>query len=93
MAWIKAFLSFLVALMIILVGIILTLRNSDMVSVNLELWQSPQMSVGILMVVCILIGALLGMLINSLWLMKVTRRSQKLQKQLDQTIKRLEQLQ
>ncbi|GAA6134249.1 hypothetical protein NBRC116188_10380 [Oceaniserpentilla sp. 4NH20-0058] len=93
MAWIKAFLSFLVALMIILMGIILTVRNSDMVSVNLELWQSPQMSLGILMVVCILIGALLGMFINSLWLVKVTRRSQKLQKQLDQSIKRLEQLQ
>lgn len=93
MAWIKAFLSFLVALIIILAGIVLTLRNSDLVSVNLVLWQSPTFSLGILMVVCLLIGCLLGMLINSLWLLKATRRSQKLQKQLDQSIKRLEQLQ
>jgi len=93
MAWIKAFLSFLLALAIIALGIVLTLRNSDLVSVNLVFWQSPQLSMGILMVVCLLIGCLLGILINTLWLLKVKRRSQKLQKQLDQSIKRLEQLQ
>ena len=93
MAWIKAFFSFVIALIIILAGIVLTLRNSDLVSVNLVLWQSPTLSLGILMVVCLLMGCILGMLINSLWLLKATRKSKKLQKQLDQSIKRLEQLQ
>lgn len=93
MAWIKAFLSFLLALAIILLGILLTLRNSGVVSVNLEFWQSPELSLGMLMVVCVLIGCLLGIAMNSVWLIKMKRKSQKLQKQLDQTIKRLEQLQ
>ncbi|NVK39536.1 MAG: LapA family protein [Gammaproteobacteria bacterium] len=93
MAWFKAFLSFALALLVILCGIVLTLRNGQMVELNLVLWQSPSLSLGILVVVSLLVGCLLGMLINSLWLWRVTRKSQKLQKQLDQSIKRLEQLQ
>jgi len=93
MAWIKAFLSFLLALIIISVGIVLTLRNSEIVSVNMVFWQSPDASLGIVLVASLLIGCLLGMLINGLWLLKATRKSQKLQKQLDQSIKRLEQIQ
>ncbi len=93
MAWFKAFLSFALALLVILCGIVLTLRNGQMVELNLVIWQSPSLSLGILVVVSLLVGCLLGMLINSLWLWRVTRKSQKLQKQLDQSIKRLEQLQ
>lgn len=93
MAWFKAFISFLIALVIILGGIVFALRNGQIVELNLVIWQSPPISIGILMVVFLLVGTLLGMLINSLWLLKVTRKSQKLQKQLDQSIKRLEQLQ
>jgi len=44
-------------------------------------------------VVSVLVGCIVGMLINSVWLLRVTRKSQKLQKQLDQSIKRLEQIQ
>lgn len=93
MAWFKAFLSFSLALIIIGCGIVLTLRNGELVSLDLVFWQSPSLSLGILVVVSLLIGCVLGMLINSLWLLRVTRKSQKLQKQLDQSIKRLEQIQ
>jgi putative membrane protein len=93
MAWFKAFISFALALLIIGCGIVLTLRNGESVTLDLVFWQSPSLSLGIVVVVNLLIGCVLGMLINSLWLLRVTRKSQKLQKQLDQSIKRLEQIQ
>ncbi|MGR6874285.1 LapA family protein [Pseudomonas sp. HK3] len=93
MAWFRAFISFAFALIIIGCGIVLTLRNGQLVELDLIFWQSPPLSLGIVLVVGLLIGSILGMLINSLWLLRVTRKSQKLQKQLDQSIKRLEQIQ
>jgi uncharacterized integral membrane protein len=93
MAWFKAFISFALALLIIGCGIVLTLRNGESVTLDLVFWQSPSLSLGIVVVVNLLIGCVLGMLINSLWLLRMTRKSQKLQKQLDQSIKRLEQIQ
>ena len=93
MAWFKAFITVAIAFILIACGIVLTLRNAQIVELNLVLWQSPPLSLGIVLVFTLLLGCLLGMLINSLWLFRVTRRSQKLQKQLDQSIKRLEQLQ
>jgi uncharacterized integral membrane protein len=80
-------------LLIIGCGIVLTLRNGESVTLDLVFWQSPSLSLGIVVVVNLLIGCVLGMLINSLWLLRMTRKSQKLQKQLDQSIKRLEQIQ
>lgn len=93
MAWFKAFISVAVAFILVACGIVLTVRNAQIVELNLEFWQSPPLSLGIVIMVTLLIGCLLGMLINSLWLLRVTRKSQKLQKQLDQSIKRLEQIQ
>ncbi|MAA70249.1 MAG: hypothetical protein CL679_00825 [Bermanella sp.] len=93
MAWFKAFISFALALLIIGCGIVLNLRNGELVSLDFVFWQSPEISLGIVVVVSLLMGCILGMLINSVWLLRVTRKSQKLQKQLDQSIKRLEQIQ
>lgn len=93
MAWLKAFVLFVIALLIIGCGMVLTLRNSQLVELDFVFWHSPSLSLGIVLVVSLLLGCLLGMLINGLWLWRVTRKSQKLQKQLDQSIKRLEQIQ
>ena len=93
MAWFKTFISFAIALVVIGCGMALTLRNAQLVEIDLFVWHSPSFSLGTLLVVSLLIGCILGMLINSVWLWRVTRKSQKLQKQLDQSIKRLEQIQ
>ena len=93
MAWLKTFIFFVFALIVIGCGITLTLENAQLVELDLFFWQSPALSLGTVLVVSLLIGCILGMLINSAWLWRVTRKSKKLQKQLDQSIKRLEQIQ
>ena len=93
MAWFQTFIRFAIALVVIGCGMALTLRNAPLVELDLFFWHRPSLSLGTILVVCLLIGCLLGMLINSVRLWRVTRKSQKLQKQLDQSIKRLEQIQ
>jgi uncharacterized integral membrane protein len=93
MAWFKAFFSFVIALTVIGGGIVLAISNAQLASIDLVFWQSPSLSLGVIVVVTLLVGCILGMMINSLWLLRMTRKSQKLQKQLDQSIKRLEQIQ
>lgn len=89
----KALFMACVLLLMFVVGVLLTLNNKQPVSVDIILWQSPSLPLGVLMVLVLLIGCMAGVLMNSWLVMRLSRQRSKLQKQLDQASKRFEQLQ
>ena len=93
MKWMKAFFSLCIALIIIFCGVVFTLNNPDAVQANLILWKAPELPLGVMMTVTLLIGCMLGILANTIWTWRILRQRNRLQKQLDQSQKRFEQLQ
>jgi|GEM_PF-1833870 len=93
MGWIKSFISLSLLFIPVVVGIVLGIRNPELVTLDVVVWRSSEYSLGVLLVVALLLGYLLGLTANSLWLWQVKRQRNKLKKQLDSAVKRFEQLQ
>lgn len=93
MRWMKAFLVLCLALFLILVGIVIAMNNPEPIQANLILWQLPEVSLGVLLTLVLLFGCILGLIGNTFITWRIRRQRNKLQKQLDQSQKRFEQLQ
>jgi uncharacterized integral membrane protein len=93
MGKIRAFLTLLIILLVVFCGIVFTLNNALVVQSNLIFWQTPEMPLGVLMTITLLLGCSLGLLANTLLSWRLIRQRNELQKQLDQSQKRFEQLQ
>jgi uncharacterized integral membrane protein len=62
------------ALTFLILGIQLTLRNATLVKVDVLFWQSPEISVGVVVCIALFLGLLLGLLI--MWPLVGWRRYQ-----------------
>lgn len=93
MRGIKTLLVSALFLLMFIVGLLLTLNNKQITSLDMIVWQSPDMPLGVLLVLVLLCGCLFGVFMNSLLVMRLSQQRRKLQKQLDQANKRFEQLQ
>ncbi len=93
MGWIKVFFSIALSLVVLSLGVVLSLRNNAMVEVDAVVWQSPQVSLGVLLMLTLFAGCVLGILANVFWLWRLKHQRQKLQKQLSSAVQRLESLQ
>lgn len=89
---------YLVAVLLFLVfgySLMLVLVNNHQVEVSLIFTQVPQMNLGLLLIICILLGLVAGVLL-SIILFKVVQirlENQRLQKELTQTQEKLMQIQ
>ena len=79
--------------MILVVGVVINLRNPELVELDIVLWRSAEYSLGLLLVAALFVGCLLGIIANSLWLWQLKRQRNKLKKQLASAVQRCEQLQ
>lgn len=93
MVWLKALISFCILVVLLATGAVITFNNAQPVALDLLFWQSPQLALGILTLVVLLVGLALGFVLNTLWSWRLIQQKAKLQKQLDQALKRFEQLQ
>jgi uncharacterized membrane protein YciS (DUF1049 family) len=93
MGWFKSFLGLCVVLAIVICGVIVAMSNPGMVQVKLPIWASPELRLGTLIILTLLCGVLLGVFANTWATWKLSLRNKSLQKQLDQALKRFEQLQ
>jgi uncharacterized integral membrane protein len=93
MKWMKAFFSLSIALLIIFCGVVFTINNPAAVQPDLIVWKAPELSLGVMLTVTLLVGCMLGILANTIWTWRILRQRNRLQKQLDLSQKRFEQLQ
>ena len=73
------FIAFLISLVVVLLVFIFTLENLDPITINF-LVQNLQLPVGIVMLICFVIGALLGLLFSTSLVLKYRRRAKSLAK-------------
>jgi uncharacterized integral membrane protein len=92
MGRLRAFLTLCIILLVVFCGVVFTLNNPLIVQSNLIFWQSPEMPLGVLMSITLFIGSGLGIAINTAISWRLIRQRNALQKQLDQSQKRFEQL-
>lgn len=94
----SSLMRYLVAILLFLVfgySLMLVLVNNHQVEVSLIFTQVPQMNLGLLLIICILLGLVAGVLL-SIILFKVVQirlENQRLQKELTQTQEKLMQIQ
>jgi uncharacterized integral membrane protein len=93
MGWIKAFISLALFLVCVGAGLVISVRNSQSVNLDIVVWSSSEYPLGLLLLAALLVGCLLGVFGNSLWVWQLKRQGRKLQKQLDGAVKRFDQLQ
>lgn len=93
MRWMKAFFSLCMAILLIFSGVVITLNNPEVVQANLVLWRLPELPLGVILTTTLLFGCVLGLLANTVLTWRIGRQRNKLQKQLDMSQKRFEQLQ
>ena len=80
-------------LAVIMCGVIVAMSNPEFVQMKLHIWSSPDIRLGILLIAVLLLGVVLGVFANAFVTWKLSLQKKKLQKQLDQAVKRFEQLQ
>ncbi len=93
MGWIKAVGYLGLILSAIGLGWLVSVNNSELVKVDVVIWQSPEVTLGLILMVTLSVGCLMGVLANSLLLFQFKRQRNKLKKQLDGALQRFEQLQ
>mgnify|MGYP001064203073 CR=1 FL=1 len=92
MNWIRSFFILCLAVAVVAVGITIPLYNPEQVHLSLLSWRSPSLSLGTLTVIVFSAGCLSGLFINSLWVWRLQAARKRLQKDLNTTLKRAEQL-
>ena len=93
MKWLKAFLSLIVAVAALLLGVLIALNNPDVVNLSFLYWQLPALPLGTLVLLIFGAGCVLGLSVNLFWVWRLQASRRRLTKELQNTVKRVEQLQ
>ncbi len=91
MNWLKKLILTLLALLVIGIGILFTIHNTQPVSIDLVFFTSPQASLSLWLIAVFVLGGICGMLLSALSLLALRtrlsssrRREQAFRKELDQ---------
>lgn len=93
MKWLKAFLTLVAIVATLLLGIVIALYNKDFVSLSFLDWQLPGLSLGVLVLLVFAAGCILGLSVNLVWVWRLHAARRRLTKELQNTVKRVEQIQ
>lgn len=93
MKWLKAFVSLVLTVAALLLGILIAINNPDQVHLSFLEWQLPDMPLGTLVLLVFVTGAVLGLSVNLLWIWRLQMARRRLAKELSNTVKRVEQIQ
>ncbi len=93
MKWLKAFMSLILAVSTLLLGILVAVNNPVLVELGFLSWQLPAMPLGTLTLVVFGLGCVLGLSVNLVWIWRLQSARRRLSKELQATVKRVEQIQ
>jgi len=80
-----SFIKYLIVFAIALVGALFAMRNSQPLSIDFILIHSPELSLGLWLILFLALGALLGLLTSSLMIASYRRRLARLEKGVDKS--------
>jgi len=93
MKWLKAFVSLVLGVATLGLGILIATNNPEVVQLSFLQWQLPGLSLGTLVLVIFAGGCLLGLSVNLVWIWRLQAARRRLTKELKNTVKRVEQIQ
>ncbi len=85
MGAIWSFIKYLIVFAIALGGALFAMRNSQPLSIDFILIHSPELSLGLWLILFLALGALLGLLTSSLMIASYRRRLARLEKGMDKS--------
>ncbi|MBM6551730.1 LapA family protein [Marinomonas ostreistagni] len=81
--WIKRAALFCVLALFLFIGIFFAIRNGQVMTLDLVLWQGPELSIALYMILSFAVGAVLTLIASSLLLLRSDRCVRKQRKQLE----------
>ncbi|UTW14137.1 LapA family protein [Marinobacterium rhizophilum] len=82
MRWLKTLLLIILCLVILFVGILFTIHNTDKVTIDLILVQLPQASLSLWLIAAFVCGGVLGVLLSSVAILGLKTRLRSARKRL-----------
>lgn len=92
MGWILRFVYAAIGLSLVLLGVLVSVNNSQIARVDLYWWQAPELPLGSIILIMLLLGAFLGILASSVVVWRIRRQNKQLQKQMKNVQARLDHL-
>ncbi|MCO4786867.1 lipopolysaccharide assembly protein LapA domain-containing protein [Marinomonas atlantica] len=80
--WLKRVILLVVLAFFLFIGLFFAIRNGQVITLDLVLWQSPELSVALYMIIAFAVGVILALASSSMLLFRLERRSRKQNKQL-----------
>lgn len=88
----KTLVAIVVALFLIVVGVLLTVNNQQLVAIDLVFVQIPEASLARWLIASFLVGAVLSLIFTSLAVVAMKSRLRRTRKQLDRSSRELDKL-
>lgn len=89
---IKTILGIICALFLIMVGVLLTVNNQQIVSIDLVFLQSPDASLASWLIASFMLGAVISLVTATVAMLALKSRLRRTKKQLDRSTKELDKL-
>ncbi|MDY6890414.1 MAG: LapA family protein [Pseudomonadota bacterium] len=74
MNWLKNLITIVLGLIVIGIGILFTIHNTDQVAIDLVFFQLPEASVSLWLIAAFVLGALCGILLSTLVILSLKTR-------------------
>lgn len=92
MNWLKTLLAAVIGLVILAVGILFTVHNTEPVAIDLVFVQLPELSLSLWLIIAFLCGGLLGLLLSSLTIVTLRTRLRRAQRKISAGRQEIEKL-
>ena len=80
--WLKRVVLLVVLAFFLFIGLFFAIRNGQVITLDLVLWQSPELSIALYMIIVYAVGVILALASSSMLLFRLERRARKQNKQL-----------
>ncbi|WP_067218165.1 lipopolysaccharide assembly protein LapA domain-containing protein [Marinomonas gallaica] len=80
--WLKRVVLLVVLAFFLFIGLFFAIRNGQVITLDLVLWQSPELSIALYMIIAFAVGVILALASSSMLLFRLERRARKQNKQL-----------
>lgn len=92
MRWLKMLIVFLLSVVILMVGIMFTIHNTQKVSIDLVFLTLPEASVSLWLIAAFVLGGLLGFMLSTIAVVSLKARLMGSRRKINSTSKELDQL-
>ncbi len=92
MSWLKTLLAAVIGLIILAVGILFTVHNTEPVAIDLVFVQLPEMTLSLWLIIAFLLGGVVGLLLSGVTILTLRTRLRSAQRKVSASRQEIEKL-